>query len=237
MNHQIVKTKNVQAFFSGLEVLQKGVKGRMGMMLVFGPPGTGKTFITQKQAMEDDTVYVRCKYIDKPKSLLHSIVAELGEEPRGFTSQLFNQALEQLLMRPRTLILDEADYMVHAGIIEIIRDLNDMANTPIIISGMGNIDKKLQRFPHLVDRIRAIVQFKLFDLAEIKLLGKQVCEAELDDGAYEYIAKTGQGKFRVTNDLFDLAERLQKRSPEIKTISVSHLAPAWEKEKQRERRA
>ena len=237
MNNSVVKTRNVQAFFSGLEILKKGVKGRMGMMLIFGPPGTGKTFITQKQAMEDDTVYVRCKYIDKPKSLLHAIVAELGEEPRGFTSHLFNQALEQLLMRPRTLILDEADYMVHAGIIEIIRDLNDMANTPIIISGMGNIDKKLQRFPHLVDRIRAIVQFKLFDLAEIKMLGKQVCEAQIDDSGYEYIAKTGQGKFRVTNDLFDLAERLQKRTPQIKAVTVDHLAPAWEKEKQRERRA
>ncbi len=237
MNHQLVKTKNVQAFFAGMEVLKKGVKGRMGMMLIFGPPGTGKTFITQKQAMEDDTVYVRCKYIDKPKSLLHSIVAELGEEPRGYTSHLFNQALEQLLMRPRTLILDEADYMVQAGIIEIIRDLNDMANTPIIIYGMGNIDKKIQRFPHLVDRIRAIVQFKLFDITEIKMLGKQVYKAEIDDSGYEYIAKTGQGKFRVTNDLFDLAERLHKRTPNLKAITADHLAPTWAKEKQRERRS
>lgn len=237
MIHQVVKTRNVQAFFSGLEVLKNGVKGRMGMMLVFGPPGTGKTFITQKQAMQEDTVYVRCKYIDKPKSLLHSIVAELGEEPRGYTSQLFTQALEQLLTRPRTLILDEADYMVQAGIIEIIRDLNDMANTPVIISGMGNIDKKLQRFPHLVDRIRAIVQFKLFDLGEIKLLGKQVCEVELTDSAYDYIARTGQGKFRVTNDLFDLAERIQKKTPGLKQITEDHLAPAWVKEKTRERRS
>ncbi len=236
MNHQVVKTKNVQAFFAGLEVLRNGVKGRIGLMLMKGAPGTGKTFITQKQAMEDDTVYVRCKYIDKPKSLLQSIVAELGEEPRGHTSQLFNQALDQLLNRPRTLILDEADYMVQAGIIEIIRDLNDMANTPVIISGMENIDKKLQRFPHLVDRIRAIVHFKLFDLGEIKLLGKQVCEANIDDSGYDYIAKTGQGKFRVTNDLFDLAERLQKRSPALKIIHAGHLAPAWEKEKTRERR-
>ena len=108
MNNSAVKTKNVQAFYAGLEVLKKGVKGRMGMMLILRPPGTGKTFITQKQAMEDDTVYVRCKYVDKPKALLESIVTELGEEPRGFTSNLFNQALEQLVARPRTLILDES---------------------------------------------------------------------------------------------------------------------------------
>ncbi len=235
MNHEIVKTKNVQEFYAGLEVLGKGVKGRMGMMLIFGPPGTGKTFITQKQAMQDDTVYVRCKYIDKPKSLLHAIVAELGEEPRRYTSHLFDQALEQLISRPRTLILDEADYLVKGEIIEIVRDLNDMANTPVIISGMGNIDKKLHRFPHLVDRIRSIVQFKLFDLEEIKMLGKEVCEAEIDESGYEYIAKTGQGKFRVTNDLFDLAERLLKRTTS-KVISAHHLRPAWEKEKQRERR-
>ena len=237
MNHQLVKTKNVQAFYNGLEVLKKGVRGRMGMMLAFGPPGTGKTFITQKLAMQEDYVYVRCKYIDKPRSLLQAIVAELGEEPIGFVSKLFNQALDQLLTRPRTLILDEADYMVHAGIIEIIRDLNDMANTPIIIAGMGNIDKKLQRFPHFVDRIRAIVHFKLFDLEEIKLLGRQVCEAAIDDSGYQYIIKIGQGKFRVTNDLFDIAERFQTRNPQIKAVTAEHLSQAWEKEKQRERRA
>lgn len=236
MNNSVVKTKNVQAFFSGLEVLRKGVKGRMGMMLVSGPPGTGKTFITQKQAMEEDFVYVRCKYIDRPRGLLQSIVAELGEEPRGYVSHLFSQALEQLLMRPRTLILDEADYLVKDDIIEIVRDLNDMANTPMIISGMANIDKKLQRFPHFADRIRAFVYFNLFDLQEIKLLGKQVCEAEIDDSGYEYILKKGQGKFRVTNDLFDLAERLYKRTPQIKGITSEHLAPSWAREKQKERR-
>lgn len=237
MKQPLVKTKNVQAFYAGLEVLMRGVQGRMGMMLVSGLPGTGKTFITQKQAMEEDFVYIRCKYIDRPRGLLQSIVAELGEEPRGFVSHLFAQALEQLMIRPRTLIFDEADYICKDEIIEIVRDLNDMANTPVIISGMGNLDKKLQRFPHLVDRIRAVVHFKLFALDEIKLLGKQVCKAEIDDSGYEYIAKTGQGKFRITNDLFDLAERLKERTQNIAAITADHLKPAWEKEKHRERRA
>ena len=237
MNNSVVKTKNVQAFYSGLEVLKKGVRGRLGMMLVMGHPGTGKTFITQKVAMEDDYVYIRCKFIEKPRSLLQSIVAELGEQPSFRVNSLFDQAIDQLMTRPRTIILDEVDYIVDSRIIEIVRDLNDMANTPIIVTGMGHIDKKLQRYPHFFDRIRAVVQFQLFELDEIKLLGREVCEAPIDDSGYDFILQRGQGKFRLTNDLFDMAERIAKRNPQFKAITSDHLSQSWSKEKQKERRA
>lgn len=69
-------------------------------MLVSGKPGTGKTFACQRHAVDSGAAYVRCRYVDTPRNLLHSIVAELGEEPRGFTGKLFTQAKEHLLENP-----------------------------------------------------------------------------------------------------------------------------------------
>ncbi|MCF8719249.1 AAA family ATPase [Nitrospina gracilis] len=232
MNNNFVNTRNVAAFYKGLEILKKGVRGRHGILLLRGKPGTGKTFVTQKQAMEDGYTYLRCRFIDSPRILLQNLVAELGEEPKGYTGHLYKQALEQLLARPRTLIFDEADYIVDHKFVEIIRDLNDQANVPVIIAGMELIDKKLQRYPHFFDRIRTIVKFDLFEKSDIESLACRLCETKLDAAAMDYILEQSGGKFRVTMDLFDVAERTAKHS-KMKQLSRDQLKQVWEKERQR----
>lgn len=237
MNHEMVNTKNVMAFHRGLEVLRKGTAGRNGMMLVTGKPGTGKTETCKRQAVNSDAVYVRCRYVDTPRNLLSSIVTELGEEPRGYTGKLFNQAKDHLLAQPqpKLIILDEVDYLVaNKGMIEIVRDLNDESNAPIIITGMEHLGKKLQRFPHLYDRIRAVVHFELFEKSEIKTLASKICEAQLDDSAIEYTHNRSGGKLRLTMDIFEMAERLAKQN-NLKVVTEEHIKQAWEKEKRRTR--
>jgi Cdc6-like AAA superfamily ATPase len=234
MRDEIVNTRNVTAFMAGLEVLHKPVRGRYGIMLAYGKEGTGKTCITQKTAIEGDHPYVRCKFVHTPRSLLRNIVTELGEDPKGYTSALYERAVAILKDKPptHTLILDEADYIVDHRFIEIIRDLNDETNRPIIITGMDSIQRKLQRFPHLFDRIRAHVHFELLEAAEIKKFAAKICEAPLDDSAIKYIHDVGQGKFRVTNDLFALAERVMQFN-RIKKVDGGTLKGAWQKEKRK----
>lgn len=234
MMDAMVKTKNVRAALSGLEVLHQPARGRYGSMAAYGPPGTGKTFFFEKLGMDDDYVYIRCKYIDTPRNLLSHVVRELGEEPVGMTGKLFNTAVEQLLQKPRTLIFDESDYIINKRFVEVVRDLNDIANTPIIIVGMDNLERSLKRYPHLYDRMRAVVKFNTFDAAEIEKLGKELCSASLDKSAVEFIHKSGGGKFRLTIDLFDLAQRLAKQNG-LKSVSRDELEGAYHKSKLKER--
>ena len=196
------------------------------MMLAYGPPGTGKSFFFQRLAMEADKVYVRCKYIDTPRNLLSGIVTELGEEARGNSGQLFNKAVQQLMAHPRTLIFDEADYIVNQSFVEVIRDINDISNIPVIMVGMETVDKRLGAFPHLFDRIRSVVRFRKFSVSEIESLAKEICEVSIDKSGIEFIHQKGHGKFRLTIDLFDLAERLGKRN-NLKMVTAEHLREAW----------
>lgn len=224
----MIKTKNVQAATLGVEALGKPVQGRYGMMLAYGPPGTGKSFFFQRLAMEANNVYVRCKYIDTPRNLLSSIVTELGEEPKGNSGSLFNKATQQLIAHPRTLIFDETDYIVNHSFVEVIRDINDIANIPIILVGMETVDKRLGAFPHLFDRIRSVVRFRKFTVSEIESLATEICETSIDKSGIEFIHKMGHGKFRLTIDMFDMAERLQKRN-NLKTVTGDHLRETFHK--------
>lgn len=215
-------TKNVQRYMTGIETLQTPIRGRIGLMLAYGPPGTGKTEAGMWYAAQNDVPYIRAKDISSRRSLLSNIVAELGEAPSFRSDALFDQAVEQLIERPRVILIDEIDYLMRGGMVEILRDINDITNAPIVLMGMEHADKKLKRFRHLYDRITAVVRFDLFDQGEIGSLAAQICETRLDDSAVSFIHKQGKGKLRLTTTWFSRAE-LMARHNKLETVTGAHL--------------
>lgn len=222
MRRVFATTNNVQRFLAGMEVIQEPVKGRVGMGLVFGEPGTGKTEMAQKYAADNDCPYVRATDIMSRRSLLSCIVAELGEAPGFRSDDLFNQAVEILIDTPRTLIVDEVDYLVRGGMVEVLRDLNDITNAPIVLVGMHQVDKKLKRFRHLFDRFSAVVRFRPFDVDDIAGLVKQICEIPISEEGVRFIHERGSGKFRRTMVWFSRAERIAKLN-KLERIELEHL--------------
>ncbi|MDH5524478.1 MAG: ATP-binding protein [Desulfobulbaceae bacterium] len=223
MKRVFATTKNVSRFLVGMEAVENPNQGRIGNILVEGDPGTGKTEMAQKFAADNDhCIYVRATDIMTRRSLLAAIVGELGEAPAFRTDDLFQQILEQLLERPRTLIVDEVDYLVKDGMVEVLRDINDMTNCPVVMVGMHQISKKLQRFRHLFDRFSAVVRFQLFDQDDIAELARQICEVGIDESGIQFIHARGQGKFRRTMVWFARAERLAKHNS-LEMVTGTHL--------------
>lgn len=222
MRENFAMTKNVQRFIHGVEVVDTPIKGRIGNALFFGPPGTGKTDVGQWYASQNNVPYVRVKDISSRRSLLSNIVTELEESPAFRSDDLFNQIIEALIERPRAVIIDEVDYLVRGGAVEVLRDINDMTNTPIIMMGMEHVDKKLKRFRHLYDRFTFISRFELFTAEEIAALAAQICDVALSDCAVEFIEKSGKGKLRLTTTWFSRAEQIGHRN-QIETVKAEHL--------------
>lgn len=222
MREDFAITKNVRRFIAGVDVVNTPIKGRIGNMLAFGPPGTGKTDVGLWYSNQHDVPYIRAKDISSRRSLLANIVAELGEAASFRTDDLFNQIVEQLIERPRPIIIDEVDYLVRGGAVEVLRDINDMTNTPIIMMGMEHADKLLKRFRHLYDRFTTVVKFELFDKIEIAALAESICAVPLSDCAVEYIERSGQGKLRITTTWFARAEQLGRRNG-LDIVTSEHL--------------
>ena len=222
MKDTFAMTKNVQRFAAGIEVVRTPIRGRIGMMLAFGPPGTGKTETGMWYAARNDVPYIRAKDITSRRSLLSNIVAELGEAPAFRSDTLFDQAVEQLFDRPRPLLVDEVDYLMRGGMVEVLRDLNDITNIPIVLMGMEHADKKLKRFRHLFDRISAVVKFNIFDEKEIVNLADQICEIQLTGDAITFIHGQSKGKLRLITTWMSRAEQMAKLN-DLKSVSAANL--------------
>ncbi len=228
MREEFAITKNVKRFLHGVEVVNTPIKGRIGNMLAYGPPGTGKTDVGQWYAATNDVPYIRARDISSRRSLLSNIVAELGEAPAFRSDELFNQIIEALIERPRPIIVDEVDYLVRGGAVEVLRDINDMTNTPVIMMGMEHVDKKLKRFRHLYDRFVIIVKMETFSREEVAELAAEICRASLSDCAIDFIAKQGKGKLRLTTTWFTRAEQLTERN-NIDLVTGNHLTAFLER--------
>ncbi|MCS7285015.1 MAG: AAA family ATPase, partial [Hydrogenobacter thermophilus] len=137
-------------------------------------------------------------------------------------SELFRQAQDQLLENPRTVFVDEADYLTHdVRVLETLRDLHDVTGTPIVFIGMDHADKKLARYKHLFDRFSEIVRFNPLTEQDIRMIADQLCEVKLNDDAVQFIASQANRFRRVIVWLYK-AEALA-RANSLKEVLAKHL--------------
>lgn len=224
-------TQNVRRFMAGLEVLRRPVKGRIGIMLVYGPYGTGKTEIGDWYYANHAIPYVRATDGGTRRELLANIVSALEEAPKYRSADIFEQLLNILDEQSKPIIIDETDYLVDSGIIETVRDISDMTNAPIILMGMDDLEKKLKNYPHLVDRVTVRVRFELFSPEEIANYAGQVCEVRLSDDAITYIHAHGKGRLRMTTTWLERAERVAGLN-RLEVITAAHLEAYAARERQ-----
>lgn len=235
MLKKLATTKNTIAMLAGMEKLKESINGKVRMGLFYGPPGVGKTESFHDYAFRNESPYIRATTVDSPSSLLRALVMELGEEPSSRVARrLFDQAVSKMMEINKPVIIDETDYLVgHRNkFIELLRDLNDVANVPVVMVGMEHIDKKLAPFPHLFDRIAVKVKLELFNADDIKSIAGDICETGLDETAVEYITQASGGKLRKITELFSLAERIDKHN-KVKTVTAEHLKSAEQRRARR----
>jgi len=222
MKQIFARTSNVTRFCAAMERLGKRDDALPGMALVFGEPGLGKTRTALWWAVQNGGVFIRTKKLMSGRWLLEEIVAELGESPAYRTSDLFRQCVEQLLSRPRTLIIDEVDYLAYAARgLETLRDIHDVAGTPMVFLGMDKADKKLNRYRHLYDRFIEVVRFQQLTRDDVTDLAEQLCEVRLTGDALDLI-HADAGRFRQVLKWFYKAEVLARVNG-LEEIAAQHL--------------
>lgn len=210
MKNIFVKTKNVKSFISLANKL-KNIKNNVPKIgLVFGEPGLGKTNAILWWAIQQDALIITAKNGMTPRWFLKDLVSELGEAPKILVADLFEQAVAKLVENPRMLIVDEIDYLINnTRAIETIRDLHDETGIPILLVGMGVVDKKLSRYKHLFDRIIEIYKFVSFDFEDVKIIVNTLSEIPFEDSAIEVIYQKSN-RFRQIVKLILRFENLAK---------------------------
>jgi hypothetical protein len=190
MNNVFVKTKNVKAFVALAKRLETAKCNAPKMGLIFGEPGLGKSNAVLWWSLNQDAILITAKNGMSRKWLLSDIVRELGEAPFWTTEDLFNQAVSKIVEKPRMIIVDEVDYLTkNSQAIETIRDLHDKTGVPVLLVGMGCVDKKLSKYKHLFDRIVEIYRFTPFDMDDVKEIVTSLCEVKIADETVKTLQK------------------------------------------------
>ena len=212
MNKTFVKTTNVKNFIGLVENLINKPKNIPKMGLVYGDPGLGKSQTALWLACKYDGIYLRASNLMTGRWLLEELVKELDEIPRFLTSDNFNIVVKKLKQNPQIIFVDEIDYLMNnLKTIEILRDIHDETDCPIIFVGMGLAHKKLERYKHLFDRFSEIVKFETFGVNDIAQIINQLAEIKFTTDSIEYIHKK-YNRFRQIVQLINQLEIVAKEN-------------------------
>jgi len=225
MKKVFVKTKNVKQMVSMLSKLRDREEGVPGMGLIYGEPGLGKTYAITWWATQNDAILIRSANLMSARWLLEEIVEELGEIPYNKFSDIFNQVVAQLIKTPRTIIVDETDYLtIDSRAVETLRDIHDKTNVPIVLVGMGTANKRLQRHKHLYDRLLEITKFEPFSKQDITSIIDQLSEVQFTDCAKKLLY-TRTNRFRQLVKVISKAEQVAKSNgiKEIDEITLKEV--------------
>ena len=206
MNKIFVKTTNVKNFIGLVENLLNKPKNIPKMGLIYGEPGLGKSQTALWLACKYDAIYLRATNLMTGRWLLEEIAKEMDEIPRYLTSDNFNLIVQKLKQKPQLIIVDEIDYLMNnLKTIEILRDIHDETNCPIIFVGMGLAHKKLERYKHLFDRFSEIVKFETFGVNDLSQIVSQLSEVTFTPDAVEYI----HSKFNRFRQIVQLINKME----------------------------
>ena len=210
MRKIFVKTTNVKNFIGLVENLLNKPKNIPKMGLIYGEPGLGKSQTALWLACKYDAIYLRATNLMTGRWLLEEIAKEMDEIPRYLTSDNFNLIVQKLKQKPQLIIVDEIDYLMNnLKTIEILRDIHDETDCPIIFIGMGLAHKKLEKYKHLYDRFSEIVKFETFGVNDISQIINQLAEIKFTTDSIEYIHKK-YNRFRQIVQLINQLEIIAK---------------------------
>ena len=207
MKKTFIKTKNVKQFAALMEELKNLPSNMSKIALVYGEYGLGKTQTILWWATKNDAIYVRAKRGMCARWLLAQIAEELNFTPSWQVQCNFELIEKSLSEFPKTIIIDEIDYLMDKNTIETLRDLHDTTKCPLVLVGMGNVDRKLGKLPHLCDRIYKSFRFEKYDTDDIRLILKDLTDLEFTDNGIEYLS-TRANQFRQIIKLINKIEKL-----------------------------
>lgn len=224
--NKLVQIKNVIRADACIQFLMKRPKTEMvGLGLIYGKPGLGKTTYATRIAFMRGYVYMRLEATTTPKSFAVDLLTALyrrfgmGEFiPSGTTNNLFKYCLKILEENPETvLVIDEIDYAFkHDRLLGAIRDIVDETLTMVILVGMQDARNKLAAVNrHYFDRCNYFYEFKTVGRDDIRKIAKEVMEIPVDETVVNKIDFNCGGNLRKAVKIMYIIELAREKNPNL----------------------
>jgi hypothetical protein len=153
-----------------------------GMTVFYGASGLGKSMAAAYAANRARAYYIECKSTWRGKALFDAILKEMGVTSAKTITAMSDQISEELAKSQRPLIVDEMDYLVEKQAVNLIRDIYEGSQSPILLIGEEHMPTKLKKWERFHGRILDFVQAlppNLGDVGELtKIYAREIQVAE-----------------------------------------------------------
>ena len=148
-----------------------------GLTCFYGPAGYGKTKAIAFTANETRAYVIEAKSHWTRKGFLSKILFEMGVLPEKSIESMVDQICEHLALSGRALIIDEFDHLVNKGAayVELVRDIYDASDAPIMLVGEESLPHKLKRWERFYGRVLEWAAAQPPTLDDAKLLRELYC--------------------------------------------------------------
>ena len=209
--------RNMALFYELVERVMTRSLHLPGMACFYGHSGYGKTFSAIWAANKARAYYVELGETWTRKTLCLAVLRELGLASVAQSSlpDLVSAIVDRLAEeRDRPLIIDEADFLAKKGMIDLVREIHDKSQAPVILIGEELLPVKLQRFERTHNRMLDWVAAVPCDMADARQLAKLYCPGlDVDDDLVAAIAKASDGRARrIAVNLDRVRERALMKS-------------------------
>ncbi len=213
MKDETVITRNLAQGARVVDSLIKKPSRLSRMGLIYGLWGYGKTFFIQWIYSNVVCFYCCAKTVWARSTVMmvEDFLSAFRVEPSGRLRQDFRELIRAAKKNHAPLILDEADRIVRkTELVELVRDIHDFAQIPVILVGQENIINLLHRrnMGSVFSRITEIYEFQPLDITDVQQVAKQLCELECHIETASFIRTVCLGDFRLLNTLLEKAENL-----------------------------
>ncbi len=204
----------------------------VGLGLIYGHPGLGKTTYAQRMAYSRGYVYLRLESYMTPKTFAVALKRALmlhlgrGDHPvTGSAGALFGSIIGLLAENPNVVIvIDEIDYAFKdQRILGALRDIVDETLAVVILVGMQNAKDRLYQINrYYFDRCGVFCEFQSPTKKDIAILAATVMELKFGQDIVDYIHGRNQGTLRDTVKLIHSLESVA-RAKGLDSITVRDL--------------
>lgn len=196
----IAPLSNVMRFSQMLtEVLSRPL-ALPGFAVFDGPAGLGKSFAAMFAANRHRAHVLRLESCTTQRGFMERLAAELGlRSPARSIEGIAHQIADHLIANPhRPIILDEADHLARRGIIELVRDIHDIAapaGAAIAMIGETGFYAGLKRWERVQSRVLVHEEAKPLTARDVELLSKLILGA-VDAASTARVSKAAGGSAR-----------------------------------------
>lgn len=209
--NSVAPLRNVAALTALIDRVQNRAIGLPGMACFYGWSGFGKSTAAIYAANKFQAVLVQCKSAWTRKNLCTAVLAELGLPARGNTADMIDRIAAALAVQGVPLIIDEADHLVARRMVEIVRDIYEGSQAPVILIGEELLPQKLKEWERVHGRMLDWVAAQPADLADLNHLAPIYAPGlAIEDPLKTDLLRMSHGSTRrVCVNLAQLHERAQ----------------------------